>query len=106
MTAPPSSLRAHIQQQALEFEWPGNDQASFVPFRELRGCCPCAACVNEITGVRIYHAKDAPADIHPIKLDLVGNYALRITWSDNHNTGLFSWEYLKEISDQTDDSPQ
>ncbi len=29
--------------------------------------------------------------------EMVGNYALRITFSDGHRTGLFSWEYLREI---------
>ncbi|MBL4885855.1 MAG: DUF971 domain-containing protein [Planctomycetaceae bacterium] len=100
MTLPPSVLRAHLQRQAIELSWPDCDQTSFVPFRKLRGCCPCASCVNEMTGVRTYHESDTAEDVHPQKLDLVGNYAVRITWSDGHNTGLFTWDYLREISDR------
>lgn len=31
------------------------------------------------------------------KLEKVGNYAIRIIFSDSHNTGIFSWDYLYEI---------
>ena len=30
--------------------------------------------------------------------ELVGNYALRITFSDGHDTGIYSWEYLRSIA--------
>ncbi len=32
--------------------------------------------------------------------ELVGNYALRITFSDGHSTGIYSWDYLREIDPQ------
>jgi DUF971 family protein len=32
-----------------------------------------------------------------VDAELVGNYALRIRFSDGHDTGLFSWEYLREL---------
>ncbi len=97
MMSPPSELRAHLKQQALELKWKDDAVAVFVPFRLLRGSCPCAACVNEMTGQRTYFPDDTPEDVHPQKMELVGNYAVKITWSDGHNTGLFTWEYLREI---------
>lgn len=97
MMSPPSELRAHLNQQALELKWKDDAIAVFVPFRLLRGSCPCAACVNEMTGQRTYFHEDTSDDIRPEQLELVGNYAVRITWSDGHNTGLFTWEYLREI---------
>jgi len=33
-----------------------------------------------------------------LKAELVGNYALRIDWSDDHGSGIYSFEYLREIS--------
>jgi DUF971 family protein len=30
--------------------------------------------------------------------ELVGNYAIRITFSDGHDTGIYSWDYLREIN--------
>ena len=32
-----------------------------------------------------------------VNISEVGNYALRFDWSDNHNTGIYTWEYLHEI---------
>ncbi len=32
------------------------------------------------------------------KIDQVGNYALRLYFDDGHNTGIYSWEYLRELS--------
>ncbi|MCA3006502.1 MAG: DUF971 domain-containing protein [Planctomycetaceae bacterium] len=36
-----------------------------------------------------------------VNAELVGNYALRITFSDGHNTGIYSWAYLRDIDPQT-----
>lgn len=37
------------------------------------------------------------ADLTATDAELVGNYAIRITFSDGHRTGIFSWAYLREI---------
>ncbi len=36
------------------------------------------------------------------RLEPVGNYAVRVVFSDGHNTGLFSWDYLKELGEHKD----
>ena len=38
--------------------------------------------------------------------EFVGNYALRITFSDGHDTGLYSWKYLREIDPAKAQSPR
>jgi DUF971 family protein len=40
---------------------------------------------------------DVPEGIHPLEIELTGNYALKIQWNDRHDTGLFTWEYLTEL---------
>jgi len=37
-----------------------------------------------------------PEDLTQSEVILVGNYALRVTFADNHNTGLFTWSFLRE----------
>ena len=37
------------------------------------------------------------------KVDKVGNYALRIVFSDGHDTGIYSWKYLYEIGTKNQD---
>ena len=39
----------------------------------------------------------AKGPLTAVGAELVGNYAIRITFSDGHDTGIFSWEYLREI---------
>lgn len=35
-------------------------------------------------------------------IEAVGNYAIRITFDDGHDTGLYSWEYLRELGENQD----
>ena len=35
-------------------------------------------------------------------IDPVGNYAVRLTFDDGHNTGLFTWSYLRKLGDERD----
>ncbi len=44
-------------------------------------------------------SSDAP--LHATGAEMVGNYAIRIVFSDGHDTGIFSWEYLREIDPET-----
>jgi DUF971 family protein len=69
----------------------------------LRTMCPCAQC--RVTREEQPKRK-SPLTILPgnfaapltvVNAELVGNYALRIDWSDNHSSGIYSFEYLREI---------
>ncbi|QDT66097.1 DUF971 domain-containing protein [Calycomorphotria hydatis] len=97
MSASPIDIRALRDESRFEFVWPGGETTT-LPFRFLRGRCPCANCVSENTGERLVGPEDVPADIAPVSLDTAGNYALKIGWSDNHDTGLFTWTYLKQLA--------
>jgi len=55
----------------------------------------CAHCVDEITGERIVDVEGIDPDISIREMQLVGNYALKIRWSDGHDTGLYTWAHLK-----------
>jgi DUF971 family protein len=66
--------------------------------RRLRLACPCAACVDENTGLRILKEPAVPLDVHPLKIEPVGRYAIVIHWSDGHSTGIYTWERLYELS--------
>jgi DUF971 family protein len=92
----PTNIRALKQERLLELSWP-DGAVHRIPFKLLRGECPCASCVNEFTGERILNPASIPEDVHPASLSLVGNYALKIEWSDRHNTGLYAWEVLRRI---------
>jgi DUF971 family protein len=63
----------------------------------LRGMCPCASCKDEMTGTRIILPIHIPDDLAFRKIELVGQYALNFEWSDGHRTGIYSYEYLREL---------
>ena len=60
----------------------------------LRRSCPCAACVNEWTGERMLKEDDIPDDVTFSSLAIVGRYALNVRFSDGHETGIYSFNYL------------
>lgn len=99
MSDPPVNIRAHQDAAEFEFVW-SSDRTDRIGYKALRGECPCAACVDEITGERILDINSIPADIHPASMEFAGNYALKIRWSDGHDTGLFTWDNLNRIGAQ------
>ena len=83
----------------LKISW-NNGKQSLITFRELRYLCPCAICVDEGTGQRKISREDVDANVVPARIETVGNYAIRIHWSDGHDTGLYSYDYLwKKLND-------
>ena len=66
----------------------------------LRRACPCAQCVNEWTGERVLRPESVAEDLTIADLDLVGRYALNFRWSDGHETGIYSFRYLRELCEK------
>ena len=93
----PQAIRALKQDRLLELVWPGGE-TSRIAFKTLREQCPCAVCVDEFTGERLLDPATVSPEIVPIGMSFVGNYALKVSWSDDHSTGLFTWDQLREIS--------
>ena len=86
----------------IEIEW-DNDVTVVYPARMLRLECPCASCRHEITGERLINDSLLPILTYPTKIERVGHYAIQIHWSDNHSTGIFTWEYLWELRARIDE---
>lgn len=69
---------------------------------DLRRLCPCAQCVNEWTGERILRAETIAEDLTIQDVELVGRYALCFRWSDGHQTGIYSFRYLRELCERAE----
>ena len=66
----------------------------------LRRHCPCAQCVNEWTGERVLKPEAIAEELEISDLSLVGRYAINFRWSDGHETGIYSFRYLRELCEQ------
>ena len=98
MTDFPIPLRIHRADDAVTITW-AEDHVAVYPARDLRLACQCAACQEEMTGRPLLDPASVPPDIRPLAVSLVGAYAIRIDWSDGHNTGIYSFRFLREIYD-------
>jgi len=58
---------------------------------DLRANCLCAVCVSEVTGKRLVDVNKIPADINPVEMIPLGNYAVGISWSDGHSSGIYPY---------------
>ena len=63
---------------------------------QLRRSCPCAGCINEWTGEKMLDDAKIAEDLTFTNIGIVGRYALNFNFSDGHDTGIFSFVYLRE----------
>ncbi len=64
----------------------------------LRSSCQCAVCVDEYTGEKILRDEDIPSDIRMEEATPLGNYALAVSWSDGHSSGIFPYPQLEALA--------
>jgi len=83
----------------VTIEW-ADGVTSVFSAAELRRVCPCAGCVSEATGIRTHDPATVPDDLEQSDLALIGNYAISMTFSDGHSTGIFTFEALRRLADE------
>ncbi len=99
MADAPSNIRALQGEQILELTW-ADSQPHRLPYRFIRGECPCAVCIDEWTGERILDPASIREDIKLEGMEPVGNYAVRLGWNDGHSSGLYTWEQLQKLAEK------
>lgn len=87
-----------VGEAGLDITW--GDGVS-TPFQapDLRRACPCAQCVNEWTGQRVLKPEAVSEELVITDISIVGRYALNFRWSDGHETGIYSFRYLRELGE-------
>jgi DUF971 family protein len=80
----------------LRIRWGDGVVAEYEP-RFLRQRCPCAGCVDEMTGIRTLRPDSVRPDVYPQAIHYVGRYALQFMWSDGHSTGLYPFDLLRAL---------
>jgi DUF971 family protein len=93
----PTEIRLRRDRRALIVAF--DDGVSHeLPAEMLRVLSPSA----EVQGHSPEQRQTVPGkrEVSIAAVDPVGNYAVRLTFSDGHNTGLFSWTYLRHLGDE------
>ena len=77
--------------------WWQDGHVSLFNIKYLRCECCCAHCVSEVTGQRILDPDTVPADVSIKGAQHVGNYGVQFYFSDQHSTGIYTWQRLREL---------
>ena len=101
MTVPPTAIDLK-KDRGLTIQW-ADGTASYYSIAYLRRMSPSAEArelreqmkKNPLTVLP--PSRGAPGPVVAESAELVGNYAIRIRFSDGHDTGIYSWAYLREI---------
>jgi len=101
MTEPwPTELRLDKEKRILTVSY--DDGQSFaLPAELLRVLSPSAEVQGHSPDQRI--TVPGKKNVGISRIEPVGNYAVRIVFTDGHDTGLYVWEYLRELGEQKDE---
>jgi ATP-binding protein involved in chromosome partitioning len=88
----------------VEIEWSDGGKSVFTP-AQLRGLCPCAQCVNEVSGERMNDPANVAPELLQSDLQMIGNYAISMRFSDGHHTGIYTFKYLRENAPDEPETP-
>ena len=96
----PRDLKVKLSEQKLLIEWQDGRRTEYSLDR-LRRECPCATCRTDresqaANPLRVL--KFNPGGVRVVSAQLVGNYAIKFTWSDGHDTGIFDFRFLRSLS--------
>jgi DUF971 family protein len=103
----PKELAPHGNHE-MRIVW-NDGKEQILSFQQLRKACPCATCqemrekfqeptpLDKNFQLRIIPQNAPPADPQLVRVDWVGNYALRLVWDDGHDTGIYNFDYVREL---------
>lgn len=99
MIAAPTEIE-RIGSTQIKVVWQGGHESVFSN-NFLRSVCPCATCNDyrsKRAASRSLHVlpESAATEVFAQSLSLVGAYAIKIQWSDGHDTGIYTWDFLRE----------
>ena len=90
----PTALTVHSQSRILEVAY--SDGAEFkIPFELMRVYSPSAEVQGHGPGQEVLQT--GKREVGVVELEPIGNYAVKPVFSDGHETGIFSWDYLYHL---------
>ena len=95
----PTEIKLHQRSRAMEIAF-GDGQVFRLPYEFLRVYSPSAEVRGHGPGQEVLQTGKQEVEIR--SLEPVGSYAVQPAFSDGHSTGIFSWDYLYELSENQD----
>lgn len=96
----PESITVHGESRVLEIGF--SDGSRFrIPFELMRVYSPSAEVQGHGPGQQVLQT--GKRGVNVVSLEPVGNYAVKPTFSDGHDSGIFSWDYLYRLGSQQDE---
>lgn len=90
----PTALTVHSQSRILEVAF--SDGAEFkIPFELMRVYSPSAEVQGHGPGQEVLQT--GKREVGVVELESIGNYAVKPIFSDGHESGIFSWDYLYHL---------
>ena len=90
----PSEIKVKRKSRVVEIAWPDSTRHA-LPFEYLRVYSPSAEVRGHGGGEgKLELAKES---VQVTQVERIGVYAVRLHFDDGHNTGLYSWDYLREL---------
>ena len=89
-----TEIRRFDEKRALRLTWSDGHRAD-LDYDYVRGYCPCAGCQGH--GSMAVEFQPPPVPVTPEEISPVGNYAVSIQWSDQHATGIYRFDFLRDI---------
>ncbi|MDL2337570.1 MAG: DUF971 domain-containing protein [Pseudomonadota bacterium] len=96
-TPQPTAVTVHQQSRVLEISF-ANGSEFRIPFELMRVYSPSAEVQGHGPGQEVLQTGKRGVEV--VGLEPVGNYAVQPMFSDGHNTGIFSWDYLYFLGSQ------
>ena len=95
----PTALTVHSQSRVLEIAF--SDGAQFrIPFELMRVYSPSAEVQGHGPGQEVLQT--GKREVNVVELEPIGNYAVKPVFSDGHESGIFSWDYLYHLGADQD----
>lgn len=107
----PKDISIERAEGVMTITW-SDDKVSRYPLRWLRANCPCATC-KETRAVAQANTDMLTLNVGPmvepstevVGAEIVGNYAVRLVWSDGHDSGIYPFAGLRACADEDKMNP-
>lgn len=95
----PTGVKADKSTRTIQISW-ADGHTSHLPFDGVRAACPCVMCKGGHANMgkpanpcTVKHA--AETNLQLLGIQAMGSYAIQVSWSDGHDVGIFTWEFLR-----------